>query len=552
MALVGAVVACYGRTLAFGFTRWDDLATVAENPRLVSGLDGIVAIWTQDQGSLYIPLTYTLWWAVAQVFGVVPWAFHGLKVVLHAGAAVGVYVLLRRLLKSETGGPAWGPLLGAGLFALHPLQAESVAWVSGTKDLLAGLLGVWAVWAFVMWRGEGKRGWYAAFVVLSALALLSKPSAVVVPAVAVVLDGVWLRTPWRRSLWAVTPVVGLAVLATGVTKYVQPPVAGLDDVGLGQRLWVAADAVGWYAAALVHELIPGWTQLSVDPGRSPGALFAGQVPAARGLWVVGVMVLTLGVAGVARSWRVVGVAGGVFVVALLPNLGLVPFEYQRYSTVAAHYAYVAMLGPAIAVAWGVSRVGVRGAALVGIGVAWAGVMAWGATGPFRDTRSLFEQVERINPRSWAAPGVLAVEAMGAGEMDKAIELSRRSLERNPRQIAARVTLGAALERTGDDPGAEAAFRSAAEIDPGHPSVLTALGTLLARTGRGDEGERLLRQALSADPYSAPAHASLGVLLAQRGQLTEALNHLRRARRLAPGDEGVRRNLEVLEAAGVGR
>src|SRR5262249_4855223 len=143
LILATAVLALYARTAQFTFTAWDDVDTVARNPRLVSGLAGLKVIWTQDQMELYVPLTYTVWWTMARFVSLDAGAFHLLNVGLHVANCWLVYVVLRQLFAASAArgqpiGRGWvGCLLGALVFAMHPLQSEAVAWISGAKDLLA-------------------------------------------------------------------------------------------------------------------------------------------------------------------------------------------------------------------------------------------------------------------------------------------------------------------------------------------------------------------------------------------------------------------------------
>lgn len=529
--IVLLVAGVYGRCVGFGFTLWDDGSTVAGNPRLVAGWGGLRAIWTEDQGALYVPVTYTAWWGTAHVAGVRAWAFHGLSVGVHALASVGCLLLMRRL-----GFRVWAGVLGAAVFAAHPLQSESVAWVSGGKDVISGALGVWALWAHV----ERRRSWYWGLLLA---ALLAKPGAVVVPGMVVMLDLLGRRGWWEIG-WTAAVGCALAGCVAAVAHWVQPGAAMGTAVAWGNRPAVALDALGWYARALA-----GVTELCVDLGRRPE-----EARAWVGLGTLGAAALLVGTLRDRRAW----VGAGIAVIGVGPYLGLVSFEFQAYSTVAAHYAYLGMVGVGIVLAAFVERrfplgwrtelasraraAGVGRRALVG---AWLGFLAWrcwGECGAFVDSRALFERALVVNPASWAAAGDLGAVALGEGDAALAERWARASLRSRVRQVGANVTLGAALERLGDDVGAEAAFRAAVGVDGGQAEAWSALGTLLARTGRVGEGEVDLRRAVAMDPYLAEARAALGVLLAGQGKLAEAEGELARAARLRPGDAGIANNL----------
>src|SRR5207247_3214952 len=124
-----------------------------------------------------------------------PWVFHGANVLVHALAACVVFLLLRRLEMPDV-----AALFGAALFAVHPVQVEPVGWTSGLKDVLCGLFSLIALWQYVEYVQRGKWHYWiamAAFV----WALLCKPSAMMVPAIAIAIDWVILRRPLRQVLW---------------------------------------------------------------------------------------------------------------------------------------------------------------------------------------------------------------------------------------------------------------------------------------------------------------------------------------------------------------
>ena len=179
------------------FVAWDDNINVVKNPLMnPPTLASVKYIWTHSVLQLYIPISYTSWVGLAamaqretpDVNGVFlnPLIFHATNVVLHALAAMTTFVLLRRLVKS-----IWPATIGALLFALHPLQVEPVAWVTGMKDLLFGLFCLAALWQYLcfiqiepdapVWK---KATHYVAMLLLFVLASLSKPLGIAIPATA--------------------------------------------------------------------------------------------------------------------------------------------------------------------------------------------------------------------------------------------------------------------------------------------------------------------------------------------------------------------------------
>jgi hypothetical protein len=236
------------------FVYWDDHVTLYRNPDFnPPAASTLATCWRQPHGRLYIPVTYTFWWTLAEMSwtpaGLDPAVFHAVSVVLHVAAACLVMAILLRMTGSLAAACA-----GALLFALHPVQVEAVAWASGAKDLLAGVLSLAAIVLFLR-RADARTPqmrwlWLGAATFAFVLAMLAKPSAVVVPLVllpiawwvdrklsreALIIAGAWM-------LLAI-PIVLIAQRSQPAAEFAPPPI--------GQRPLVAADSVGFYARKLI-------------------------------------------------------------------------------------------------------------------------------------------------------------------------------------------------------------------------------------------------------------------------------------------------------------
>src|SRR5687768_14840039 len=150
--LVAAVLAAFAPAMTAEFVTWDDRHNLFRNPRMnPPTLEGVWWYWTNPYKDLYVPVTYTVWSALAMLAETPTpdelggrlnaYIFHLFNILLHAGSALAAYALLRSVGESDERQPDWPAWAGAMLFALHPVQVESVAWVSGMKDVLAGMLG---------------------------------------------------------------------------------------------------------------------------------------------------------------------------------------------------------------------------------------------------------------------------------------------------------------------------------------------------------------------------------------------------------------------------
>jgi hypothetical protein len=427
--LVVVTLAVFRPVIGHQFLAYDDSVNVYKNPYFQArSLDNLLHFWRYPYEALYAPLTYTLWaltaWAPALVsadpsaaVAPDPRLFHSLNLLLHLLSVLIVWRILCLLLRrtrptgTETAVEGtslpleWAACGGALLFAIHPIQVEPVAWATGFKDVLFGLLSLGAVWHYLryvdarMQPGTGRpsraRLHYGLATGAFVLALLAKPTAVVLPVIVWLLAAWGRRRSWREQIADLSVWVIIAVAWGLLTRWVQPGTSLAFEPPLWARPLIAGDAVLFYLYKLVLPL-----RFGPDYGRTPqvvlehGWLFlTGLAPFALAGW--------LWLKRKKLSWLVT--AAGVFVVGLLPVLGLISFSFQRYSTVADRYAYLAMLGPAIALAWGLTRPKKKLAAICGAIVLGLFLLRSAWQIPYwHDTLTFFEHALRINSNSHLA------------------------------------------------------------------------------------------------------------------------------------------------------
>ncbi len=323
LIFVWAVV-LYARTIGFASLSWDDPQNIFANPYLQAGSWAELArLWQQPYFGLYIPLTYTAWGMWLKLVAVVApshivHSLHLLNVLIHAVNGVLFLLLLGRYKV-----PRYLSLVVALLFVSHPIQAGTVSWISGFRDLFGASLGLAAL--NIAHEGRATRQMLTA-AVLFWLSILAKPSIVTLPVVAVIMDRRCLR------LAATTLICALPCLWLSQSQAVD---FAFDWVApLWFRLPVALDTLTFYGCKLFMPMSFG-----ADYGRSPEYLFLSR----QWLWtwlpsvVILMFILYKGLSGVRRGAMVV-------VVILLPVLGLMPFLHQNFSTPADHYAYLGFIG----------------------------------------------------------------------------------------------------------------------------------------------------------------------------------------------------------------
>jgi Tfp pilus assembly protein PilF len=433
-ALVLLPLAVFWPVVTFGFLNWDDRFHLLDNPLFQPpSIDNIRHYWSRPYMGLYIPLTYTVWTLIGTVT-MSPAAFHAANLVLHVGCTVLVFLIVRQLI-----GSTWPAAIGAGIFAVHPLVVEPVAWVSGFRDVLGAVLMLLSIWFHLKHARRTTPLYFTLPLHLCILcflaALLAKPTAVVTPLIILILGRLMMR-PVKLILLETAPMFVLAIACAVLTKWIQPSIY-LQPAPLWARPLVAGDALAFYLFKLFWP-----TQLCFDYGRTPQAiLHSGQI------WVSWLTPLCLAIACALsmRRQQLGSAAALVFLVGLLPVLGLVPFDFQEKSTVADRYVYVSMLGAALAAAAVVrARDSIRFRAVAASVVVALAVASWIQTRTWRDTRTMATHGLSINPRSFAALDLLAWEAFDDQNHALAERLSRESLDINPDDQTALINLGRAL------------------------------------------------------------------------------------------------------------
>ena len=346
--LVGVVLLAYVPVLQAGFI-WDDDLHLTNNPCVVGPL-GFAGIWTTTEATYY-PLVLTTFWVEHALWGLAPMPYHLVNVLVHAACAILLWLVLARLRVPG----AW---LGAALWALHPVQVESVAWVTELKNTQSGLFYLLAILFFLKWQESralaahrGGRAHFALAIVFAVAAILSKSSTVMLP-VVLGLCWWWEEGRWNwRNVAPLTPFFLVSAAASGWTIWEQQFHAGAIGAEWAQtwpqRLIIAGRDVWFYLGKLIwpHPLIfiyPRWQIDAFQPLAylpvlaSIGALFF--------MWRR------------RNSWgRPLVFAFAYFVVSLFPLLGFFNVYYFRFSFVADHFQYLASIGPLALAGAGLTR-----------------------------------------------------------------------------------------------------------------------------------------------------------------------------------------------------
>lgn len=539
-------------SISFDFV-WDDWKTLVQNPRLNPPTWASLGYyWTHAAWNLYMPVTCSVWAALARLgYGYGnhfnPAVFHLANVLLHWAVAIALYGVLRRVVARAPAAVA-----GSLVFAVHPIQCEVVCFIGAVNNLICGLFSFLALSDYLDAVAPDDAGTPVRRRLLQVrgmlwlmLALLSKPTAVVVPVIAVALDWAAFQRPARSIARSIAPWILLVVPCMVWTKLMQPGLAVAGAVPSAFRPLVAADAVGFYVFKILMPF-----RFAVDYGRTASRLFThpGMM-----LPTISVTAALTALAWIARRRAPILTAAVVaFMVALLPNSGLVPSDFQQFSTVADRYAYLAMFGPSLAIAWFLSRQTVlkrpRLAGVVtGILIVAMVFKTKSVTEIWRNDRTLFANAVHVTPDSAMAHENLA---FGLLRTDPAAALTecQTALRLRPGQQGPHRTLTIAYTMLGDRPAALREAQESVRLNPGDASAHRYLGRLLDDAGDRAAASQEYRAALTLDPNDAESMTDLAAVLAEEGQFDEAIRLYEEALLRAPNLDAARRGLSQARAA----
>jgi hypothetical protein len=519
--IVAATFAAFLPVCRHEFTTWDDRWTIETNPWLnPPSLHGLRAAWTTADKGLYIPITYTAWSALSAVSQVHdpatghsapnPWVFHSANLLLHILAALAVFSILCRLSRHPPGACA-----AALLFALHPVQVDSVAWASGMKDVLCGLLSLLAIRLYLASIGagsdaprrRGRRLRYLLATLAFIAAMLAKPTAMVVPFIVAAIDGLILRRRPRAVLKFAGPWLVLAAPVAIIAKIVQPGL-GIHTTPPWTRIFIASDAITFYLRKLLWP-----AHLAVIYGRTPQRVMehgwvylTPLVPIA--------LIIAIALYRPGRRWLAAGAI--TFLACIGPVLGFTPFLFQFHSTVADHYLYLAMFGVALAAVYFLARFWTRPLAIASAIVLLAlGIRTFTQTFTWRDSLTLFAHAVDVAPDSATAQSNLGTSLWDAGDHAGAAPHFIRAIHLRPDYIQAQKNMVMLRTEQGRLDEALAHLKSAVELEhrlpvslrPGYESDVITLAQILHARGRDDEAMRYL-QSLLAEQKSPGAQALL--------------------------------------------
>lgn len=515
LVLVLVTAAVYAPVRRFEFVNYDDPINVTQNRFVQTGLtwEGVRWAFGTCQAGQWVPLSWLSLMLDRTLYGQNPGGFHLTNLALHLAGTVLLFGAMRALT-----GAVWQSVAVAALFAWHPLNVETVAWVTERRMVLGGCLWMLTMLLYVRYVRCPTPGSYGVMLLAFVLALAANAMVVTLPCVLLLLDFWPLGRlgNWRRAVLEKLPLLALSA-EVSVTTMLSAQNIGTLTVGasvpLSRRLM---DVVLGYARYLGKAVMPA--NLSVYYPYPKSVEFGNVVVAGILLAVVSVVVWRA-----SHHHRYLAVGWCWFLGVLVP---VVMFMQGGKHAMNDHYAYLPLIGLYIMAVWGIGEwlgkwrrgpvtIGIGAVVVLGacVGATWKQVAVW------QNSVTLFEHALAAGWESDLAHYDLGLALSSQGQTDKAITQYRKALRLNPNCPEARNNLGGALATQGRTAEAITEFRETLRLAPDYPNAHNNLGLVLAEQGQTAQAIIEFREALRIEPDQPGVLGNLAWVLATSPEAT---------------------------------
>ena len=580
----------YLSALGNGFVGWDDLDYIVNNRAIRSLSAGFIKrSFTTPVLANWHPLTMISYAVDYRIWGLDPMGFHLTNIVLHGAVTAAIFVLAVRLMEASGGGSAVKKIAAGSvaslLFGLHPMHVESVAWAAERKDVLCALFFTLSVLSYLSYCKDGTKSgvWYSLTAAFFVLALLSKPMAVTLPVVLLILDYYPLgrlngTKQWMRAVTQKVPLFLLSALAAALTVWAQRgAMAPLEAHPLSVRVMVVARAYAFYLYKLIYPVkLAPFYPIPPREALSDWTLFAS---------VALLVIISAACLIKSRGDKKYLAAWLYYLVTLVPVIGIVQVGDQ---VAADRYTYLPSLGlfmlagafagtlfEKTRAAWRRAALSflLAAAALLLIGGTARQITIWHDSltlwnyeigiypeqVPFAYNNRGYAQAQagyqtkaiadytasiRLNPRQPYPYNNRGLTYSKLGEYDKALRDYETALKIDPKYAYAYNNRGLTYQTIGDQTEAIKNFDSAIALRPGYAYAYVNRGVSRHKLGRIKEALADYEAATQLDPGYANAYINHGIARAELGDYASAINDFNEAASLAPSDASVYLNLGV--------
>jgi Flp pilus assembly protein TadD len=540
LLLFGILLMAYMPALGGGLV-WDDDAHVTK-PALQS-MEGLWRIWTSlGSTQQYYPLMHSVFWLEHVLWADFPVGYHLADLLFHFLSSLLLVAILRRLLIPG----AW---LAAFLFALHPVQVESAAWISEQKGTLSAVFYLASLYVYLDFdRARERKRYWVAFALFVA-AILTKSVTATLPVVLLIV--LWWKRgklDFNKDVGPLVPWVAVGGAMGLFTAWVERRYIGAEGAAFSftllERTLLAGRVFWFYLSKLfwpanLSFVYPRWTI------GSPAWQFY--------LALVGMIGLGTALFVYTRRNRTLLACYLFFVVTLFPALGFFNVYPFKYSFVADHFQYLATLGVLVPCAAGLTILGERlgdtgRKAGLAVLIAVLFFLSWDQSGWYRDAYTLYTRTIERNPDAWMAHNELGlILGRVPNRVNEGIEHLQAAKRLQPESAEILNNLGVVLsDLPNRAPDAVTELQAAIKLKPDYAEAYNNLGSALAEIpGRKDEAIPAYRAAISIDPNYADAHNNLGSALSEKPEWQpEAIRQFEDAVRLNPKLAEAQANLGI--------
>ncbi len=504
LALVALIWLVFGQALSFDFVNYDDNSYVYENPLVQNGitLDGIVRVFTRDNYSFYHPLTTLSHMLDHQIYGMNPTGFHATNLLLHTASALLLFLVLRAMT-----GSLWRSAFVAALFAIHPLRAESVVWITERKDTLSGLFFMLTLAAYANYqRHIFSKSRYGLVLACMTAAMLSKAILVTLPFILLLLDFWPLKrqVAWKKLLVEKMPFLLLSAGICWITILSSKgSIYSMEQMSFGSRI---GNALTSYTTYIIQSLHP-FNLAAFYPHPLNG------IPLWKsGLALISLILISIGVLRNVREKPYLLTGWFWYLGMLLPVIGIIQAGQQAH---ADRYTYLSQIGLSIMVTW---------------------LIVDGCS-------SLSFRKPLLSTTAALILGALAITAHHqASYWENSLSLWTHALDCTQKNYLAHSNLGSALSKLGQKEKAIEQFEMALRIQPNAPEAHHNLGVSCIAHGNLKQALWHFEKALESNPELIETRYMAGSVCSYQGLFEQATSHFEIALQTAPNHSGIKNNL----------
>jgi len=537
-------LAVYWQVTNHEFVNYDDPAYITNNRHIQNALtlESISWAFTATHECTWQPLIWLSYILDYQVHGLNPSRYHLTNLLFHTANSLLLFLILRRMTYA-----LWQSAFVAALFALHPLNVESVAWVAERKDVLSTFFWMLTMWGYVRYVERPGSNRYLLFVLFFILGLMSKPMVVTLPFVLLLLD-YWPLKRFQfgqsgggRLVLEKLPLLALSAASSVVTYFVQHSGGAVTPLSVHPFTVRIANALVSYIAYMGKMIWPFHLAVLYPYSRT----FSCWQVAGACLLLVTVSLLVI-LAVKRRPYLAVGWLW--YIGTLVPVIGLVQVGLHA---MADRFTYVPLIGLFIMIAWRVpelvSQWRRKKTWLALIAATLLSILAAATLLQVRywtNSVTLFEHALHVNTNNSLAHSNLGTALAKRGRITEAIRSFSKALRINPGDSKAHNNLGLAFEKQGRMTEAVIHFSQALRINPEDSEAHNNLGRVLVNQSRVTDAIRHFSHALRINPEDAKAHNNLGVALMRKGKIGNAIAHFQEALKIRPDLANANNNLKM--------